>query len=133
VKASIGRAVLVLSGLGFPLTQVAISRFGRRGAGVVEMVSLGLLLRDGVMIARGAPGRLRRFPAVLLRLETVAAAVAAVAGARLLIDRHALTRAASGRPDAPEGLRRAAVGTLFGLHTYRFWIFLQPDHGRARP
>jgi hypothetical protein len=39
-----------------------------------------------------------------------------------------------------EVTRRAAVGTLFGLHTLRFWIYLQPDHGlkeahsaRARP
>jgi hypothetical protein len=29
-----------------------------------------------------------------------------------------------------ETLRRGAVGLLFGLHTYRFWIYLQPDQGR---
>lgn len=26
-------------------------------------------------------------------------------------------------------VRRAAVGTVFGLHTFRFRIYLQSDHG----
>ena len=93
----IGRAVLALSGLGFPLTQLAIRRFGRPGAVAVEGVCGGLLVRDAAMIALGVPGRLRRGPAVLLWLEAA---------------------------------RRVAIGALFGIHTVRFRIYLQPDSGR---
>ena len=125
-----GQVVLTLSGMGFPLTQLAIRRLGRRGAAIVEIVCGGLLARDAAMLAAGAPSRLRRGPAALLWLETAVGVVAVVAGLRPLLDGAARQRTSETRPDAPEGVRRAAIGLLFGLHTMRFRIYLQPDHGR---
>jgi len=130
VSASLGRVVLTLSGMGFPLTQLAIRRLGRRGAALVEVVCGGLLARDAAMLATGAPSRLRRGPAVLLWLEAAVGVVAVVAGLRPLRDGAARERTSEARPDAPEGVRRAAIGLLFGLHTMRFRIHRQPDHGR---
>lgn len=127
----IGRAVLAVSGLGFPLTQLAIRRFGTPGAVAVEVVCGGLLVRDAAMIAVGVPGRLRRGPAVLLWLEAAVAGAAVVTGLRPLMDADALLRAAGqARPDRLEAARRVAIGALFGLHTMRFRIYLQPDSGR---
>lgn len=128
----IGRAVLALSGLGFPLTQLAIPRFGRPGAVAVavEILCGGLLVRDAAMIAVGVPGRLRRGPAVLLLLEAAVAGAAVVTGLRPVTDADALLRAAGkGRPDRLEAARRFAIGALFGIHTVRFRIYLQPDSG----
>ena len=126
----IGRAVLALSGVGFPLTQLVIRRFGRPGAVAVEIVCGGLLLRDAAMIALGTPGRLRRGPAVLLWLEAGCAAAAALSGLRPLINANATHRAAGlNRPDRLEVARRTAIGALFGLHTWRFRIYLQPGSG----
>ena len=124
-----GRLVLAVSGMGFPLTQLAIRRLGRRGAVIVEATCGGLLVRDAAMIAGGAPRRLRRGPAVLLWLEGAAAAAAVVMGLGPLVDARARERALESRPDRLEAVRRLAIGTLFGLHTLRFRIFLQPDHG----
>ena len=127
----IGRAVLALSGLGFPLTQLAIRRFGRPGAVAVEGVCGGLLVRDAAMIAVGVPGLLRRGPAVLLWLEATVAGAAVVTGLRPVMDADALLRAAGqGPPDRLEAARRVAIGALFGIHTVRFRIYLQPDSGR---
>jgi hypothetical protein len=124
----LGRAVLLTSGLGFPLTQGVIARFGRGGAVAAEGVSAGLLVRDFAMVAGGAPRRLRPFPAALLWLELGAAGLASIAGlAAIRRPRQSLNRTPAG---VIEALRRGAVGLLFGLHTYRFWIYLQPDHGR---
>ncbi len=125
-----GRVVLTLSGLGFPLTQLAIRRLGRRGAAIVEIVCGFLLARDAAMLATGAPSRLRRGPAVLLWLEAAVGVIAVVAGLRPLLDGEARQRTSDARPDGPEGVRRAAIGLLFGLHTMRFRIYRQPDHGR---
>ena len=71
----IGRGVLVASGMGFPLTQLAIRPFGRRGAILVEAVSVGLLARDAALLATGGSHRLGRGPARVLWLETAVAAV----------------------------------------------------------
>ena len=128
-RPSVGGAVLVVSGMGFPLTQLAIRRFDRRGALAVEAVSVGLLARDAAMIAAGTPRRLRRGPALLLWLEAGAAALAALTGLRLLADGQALEGASAARPSRVEAVRRAALGTLFGLHTMRFRIYLSPDRG----
>ena len=128
----IGRAVLALSGVGYPLTQLVIRRFGRRGAVAVEIVCGGLLVRDSAMIAGGTPGRLRRGPAVLLWLEAGSAAAAAVTNLRPVMNTEATDRAAGvHRSDSLEVARRIAIGTLFGLHTWRFWIYLRPDSGRS--
>lgn len=128
-----GRIVLVLSGAGFPLTQLVIARFGRRGACVVEVVTAGLLVRDAVLVGSGAPTRLRRGPAVLLHLELAAAAVATAAGVRPMAIGTTQMRTGRAGIDAIEATRRAAVGTLFGLHTLRWWIYLGPDRGLRQP
>ena len=125
----LGQIVLAVSGMGFPLTQLAIRRLDRRGAMLTEAVCGGLLIRDVALIAGGTPARLRRGPAVLLWLEAVAGVAAVVAGLRPLRDARALAEATAERPTRLEGVRRAAVGTLFGLHTWRFRIYLQPDRG----
>jgi len=125
----LGQLVLGLSGAGFPLAQLAIRRLGQRGAIITEGVCIGLAVRDAAMIATGAPARLWRGPAVLLWLELVAAVAAAGLGILLAGDPGAAGRSADPRPDRVEAARRAAVGTLFGLHTLRFGIYLQPDHG----
>lgn len=124
-----GRVIMGLSGMGFPLTQLAIRRLDRRGALVVEAVCGGLLVRDAALIAGGAPGRLRRVPAALLLIETAAAAAATVTCLVPLLDDAARERALASRPGRLEAVRRAAIGTLFGLHSWRFRIYLQPDHG----
>jgi hypothetical protein len=125
----IGRVVIGLSGMGYPLTQVAIRRLGRPGTAVVAAVSVGLLARDAAMIVGGAPHRLRRGPAALLWLEAVTAAIASVLGLRLLVDAGARGRALDPRPSGAEALRRFALGALFGLHTLRFRIYLRPGSG----
>ena len=123
----LGGLVLVLSGLGFPLTQALIARYGRRGALVAEGVAVGLLVRDAVLVRKGLPARLQPLPGLLLWLELGAAALSTVAGlAAVPLPSQRVQPTPAG---ALEALRRFAVGLLFGLHTYRFWIYLGPDHG----
>lgn len=128
----LGQAVLGLSGMGFPLTQLAMKRFNRPGALLVEGVCAGLLIRDAALIASGTPRRLRRFPGALLWLEAVAGVVSVIVGILPVIDDKARQRAIAQRPVGVEVVRRIAVGALFGLHTWRFRIYLQPDSG-GRP
>ncbi len=129
--SGLGRVTLVLSGLGFPLTQAAIARFGRRGAIVVEGVCAGFLIRDAALIALGTPRRLRRGPAALLWLEALVAAAASVASMAPILSPAALRHAVEPRPaTTSEAVRRISVGALFGLHTWRFRIYLGQDRGR---
>jgi hypothetical protein len=128
MRPLVGRGVLVLSAMGYPLTEAVIRRFGRPGATVVGAVCAGLLARDTVLIVRGTPRVLRRAPAVLLWLEAGAAAGAAASTLRLVPDPDAFSdvvRAAPGR----HAVRRGWVAALFALHTVRFGIYLTPDHG----
>lgn len=125
----LARVALALSAIGYPLTQLAIRSWGLRGALVAEAVSSALLVRDAGLIAVGTAGRLRRGPAILLWLETSAAALAALSNLRLLIDADARERAVEQDPDRLERVRRSAVGALYGLHTMRFWVYLRPDQG----
>jgi len=96
---------------------------------VAESVCAGLAIRDAAMVAGGAPDRLRPVPAALLRLELAAGIVASLAGMHALLDARPPGRPAPGRCSA-ETVRRAAVATLFALHTIRFGIYLSPDQGR---
>ena len=81
------------------------------------------------MIGSGVPSRLRTGPATMLYLEATSAAAAVALGANVT---QVARASAPDRPapSARELLRRGAVGTLFGLHTLRFWIYLSPDQGR---
>jgi hypothetical protein len=123
----LGALALVASGLGFPLTQLAIARGGRRGALAVEGVTAGLLVRDAALVRLGAPARLRALPRTLLWLELGAAGLATLTGlAAVARPVQAVGQGPAGRLEA---LRRFAVGLLFGLHTWRFRIFLAPGRG----
>lgn len=130
-RLAIGLPILLVSGLGFPITQVVIARHGRRGAVVAEGVAVALLARNAALVASGTPGRLRRWPAALLWLELLAAAGAALTGL-LAVARpgQELDGTWAGRGEAA---RRFFVGLLFGLHSYRFRIYLEPGQGLAQP
>ena len=132
MRRSVGTAVLGRSACGYPLTRFVVRRWDRPGAVVVESVCAGLAVRDASMIAAGTPKRLRTLPAALLLLELAAGAVASVAGGSLLL------RSSSGQQATPPtrgdagNVERAAVATMFALHTVRFGIYLRPDQGRRR-
>jgi hypothetical protein len=132
VKPKVGYLALGLIGMGFPLTQMVIRRFGTAGAVAVEAVSVGMLASDLGLVASGAPGTMRRSPAVLLCLETSAAALASVLGLRLIVDAEARLSALDQRPVGPEVARRFALGTMFGMRTMRLRTCLQADNG-VRP
>jgi hypothetical protein len=104
MRPLVGRAALVLSAAGYPLTEAVIRRFGRPGATVVAAVCLGLLARDTVLIGRGTPRVLRRVPATLLWLEAGAAA----ATLKLVGKPDAFRDAGLGAP-GPQAVRRSAV------------------------
>ncbi len=125
MNRALGAAILGLSGAGFPLTQLAIARLGRRGAIVVAGVTAGLFVRDAAMLAAGAPRRLQPGPAGLLWAETAVAAAATAAGLLLLRDPDvAAARMPGWRVGPSELARRLAIGMLFGLHTLRYRIYL---------
>ncbi len=130
-----GAVVLGLSACGYPLTQVVIRRWGRRGAATAECVCAGLAIRDASMVASGVPGRLRRAPAVLLFLELGAGVAASLAGLPPLLSAQPADEAAAVKIYAADSVRRTAVAALFTIHTIRFGIYLRPDQGRppSRP
>ncbi len=97
---------------------------------MAEAVCAGLAIRDASMIAAGVPGRLRAVPAALLRLELAAGIVASLAGLRPLLGTPPAVPAPWPTTDAADAVRRAAVATLFAVHTIRFGIYLRPDQGR---
>ena len=130
MKRVIGAIVLGLSACGYPLTQLVVRRCGGRGAALTEAVCVGLAIRDASMVASGVPGRLRTVPAALLRLELAAGVVASLAGLAPLLSALPARRAASARTRPPDIVRRAAVATLFAVHTVRFGIYLRRDQGR---
>ena len=115
MKRAIGSIVLGLSACGYPLTQLVVRRWGVRGAAVAECVCAGLAIRDASMVASGVPGRLRRLPAALLRLELAVGVVASLAGLHPLLsarsaDRPAAARDMRRRDRAPGGRRHVVRG-----------------------
>ena len=129
MKRLIGAVVLGLSAGGYPLTQLAVRRWGARGAAVAECACVGLATRDAYMIASGVPGRLRAVPAVLLHLELAAGVMATLAGLDPLLGRRSADRVTPARARAADRVRRAAVAALFAVHTVRFAIYLGPGQG----
>jgi len=132
MRRTVGAVVLGLSACGYPLTQLAVRRWGVRGAAVAESVCAGLAIRDAAMVASGLPGRLRPVPAALLRLELAAGVAAVLAGLPPLLRARPDGQAPPARAGAMGNVWRAAVATLFAIHTVRFWIYLRPDQGRRR-
>jgi hypothetical protein len=125
----VGTTLLALSAAGYPATQYVIRRFGRTGAAITELVCVGLLIRDGVMLARGTHKVLRTGPATLLWLECGVAAVASASNTPTLTDSRAGGRVEGCPGDAAERVRRAAIAILFALHTIRLRVYLRPDRG----
>ena len=82
---TVGAIVLGLSACGYPLTQLAVRRWGVRGVAVAEPVA-GLAIRDASMVASGVPDRLHPVPAALPRLEPAACVVAVLAGSPPLVN-----------------------------------------------
>jgi hypothetical protein len=117
VRNPLALPVVVLAGVGFPISQLAIRRFGRPGAAGVTAVSGGILAADLANLATGrSQGNLRR----LVRLEAGAAGAATVAGAFLLLDPVVKDAVDKGwRVGRPELLRRVALGLMFGLLSAR--------------
>jgi hypothetical protein len=113
--------LLIVTGLGFPLSQLVIARLGRRGAALVEAVAGVLFARDIWQLSTGAVDRSRPVPAVLLTLEAVAACAAVILGLRSLT-RRGVREATAPKPGALEVARRTALGTLFGLQVWRFAV-----------
>ena len=111
--------LLILTGLGFPLSQLAIRATGRRGAALVETVAGALLVKDVRLLSAGTARRSGPVPATLLYLETGAACAAVVLGLGSLTS-HGVHEASARKPGPWEFARRFALGTLFGLHTWRF-------------
>ena len=130
MSSAAGSDVLGLIACGYPLTQLAIRLWGVRGAALAEAVCAGLAIRDASLVASGAPGRLRAIPAALLHLELAAAVVAALAGLHPLLNAGPAGQASPAGAGTAEVVRRAAVATLFTLHTIRFGIYLRPGQGR---
>jgi hypothetical protein len=126
MERAIGSIVLGLSACGYPLTQLVVRRWGVRGAAVAECVCAGLAIRDASMVASGVPGRLRSLPATLLRLELAVGVVASLAGLHPLLSGRSAGRPAAAAC-AAETVRRAAVVTLFAVHTIRLGIYLRPE------
>jgi hypothetical protein len=134
MNRTMGTAIQGLSCAGFPLTQLAMGRLGRRGAVLVAAVTAGMLVRDVALIAVATPHRLQQGPARLLWAETAIAAVATGASLLLLRDPDvAAARLRGWNVPTRELVRRLAIGTLFGLHTMRFRIYLAPGSGRRDP
>ena len=130
MKRSVGTVLLGLSACGYPLTQFVVRRWGRPGAVVVESVCVGLAIRDASMIAAGVPRRLRTIPAALLFLELAAGVVASAAGGSLLLRSSSGQQAKSSMRGNAANVERAAVASLFALHTVRFRIYLRPGQGQ---
>ena len=84
---AVGLPLLVLSGMGFPLSQLAIGKLGRHGALLVEGITTALLIRDTYLVASGAPARLEPVSRALLYAELGVAACASALGLRALSDR----------------------------------------------
>ena len=105
MRRASGSIVVALSAAGYPLTQLVIRRWGVRGAAAAECVCAGLAIRDASMVASGVPGRLRRFPAALLRLELAVGVVATLAGLHPLVSARSAGRSASARACAVESVR----------------------------
>jgi hypothetical protein len=53
MKRAIGAIVLGPSACGHPLTQLAVRRWGVRGAAVAECVCAGLVVRNALMVVGG--------------------------------------------------------------------------------
>jgi hypothetical protein len=129
LRRTVGCVALGLSACGYPITQLAIRRWGLRGAALAETVSAGLAIRDATMVAAGVPARLRTLPAVLLRVELMAAIAASLTGFQPFVAARLADRPSPVTVSTVDGLRRAAVTALFAVHTVRFGIYLSPGQG----
>jgi hypothetical protein len=133
VHQAVGAVIAVASGLGFPLTQFAIARFGRPGAAVVGAVTAGILAMDIATIATRDSDTESRGQTALLYAETSVAALATAASLALVTEQGLAAASTRGwRVGRLELLRRIALGTLFGMRSARFRQYLGIEAASGR-
>jgi hypothetical protein len=137
---AVGRLLLGVSAMGLPLTLVATRRMGRLGRLCAE-VGYGILLaRAVIMVAGGAPRRMKRLTALLLYLELLADANGFIAGLWAWVwspprsPALAATTGESGRGGSisaswPGRVALAAAAPIYLLHTIRLAIYASPGRG----
>lgn len=130
MRRATGAVILGLSACGYPLTQLAVRGGGAPGAALAESICAGLAIRDASMVASGFPGRLRRVPAALLRLEVAVGVGASLAGLHPLLSARRPGRTVSPRAGTADNVRRMTAAALFAVHTVRFAIYLSRGQGR---
>lgn len=126
MNRGVGMLIAVVSGSGFPLSQLAIARFGRPGALVVGAVSAGILVADVARIAGDRPAQRDVSQDRLLLAETAVAAVATIANLALVREGGVAAAQQRGWDVGPaELVRRITLGAMFGLHATQFRTFLK--------
>ena len=116
----------VVAGLGFPLSQAAVRVGGRPAAMAVEAVAVACTADSLARLATTRDARLRP----MLAGEAAAAALASVTGAALLRDPEVrLARTGGWHVGANEIARRAALGTMFGLLSWRLGAAAMEQRG----
>ncbi len=127
----LGVVLAVVSGSGFPLTQLAIARLGRPGAAVVGAVTVGILAIDVARIATRETATEDRRQAALLYAETAVAALATVANLALVTEQgRAAAQARGWRVGRVELVRRGLLGLLFGMRAGSYRSHLRIGDGR---
>ena len=133
MKRAIGAVVLGLSACGYPLTQFVVRRWGVRGAAVAESVCAGLAIRDASMVARRRPGQASQGSGGAAAPGTRSRRCGFAGRAGPAAERAVGWPGGIGGDSAADSVRRAAVATLFAVHTIRFGIYLRADQGRRAP
>jgi hypothetical protein len=124
---AVGAAMAIGSGLGFPITQLAIRRFGRPGAVAVGLFTAGVLAHDVTRIATRIEAGSSTGKAVLYA-ETAAAALATVATLTLATEAGLEAATSRGWRVGPlELIRRTTLGMMFGMLAMRFKPYLRLD------
>jgi hypothetical protein len=125
---ALGAAIAIASGSGFPLTQLAIARFGRPGGAVVGVVTAGILAMDiATLVTRDADAE-DMGQTALLYAETAVAALATAASLTLLTEQGLAAASTRGwRVGRTEILRRMALGAMFGMRSARFRQYLKVE------
>jgi hypothetical protein len=130
-----GAAVLGITGAGFPISQLAIARFGQAGAVTVEGILLAMLAADLWSLAGHGTRRRPVGERALLVAEAVAACGAVAASTWLLRDPEVTAaRQKNWAVSRAELARRIAIGALFGMRSTRLrYLVALPDTTKGRP
>jgi hypothetical protein len=136
----VGWVLLGISALGLPMTLGAIGRMGRRG-GLAAEIGYGILLtRATIVVAGGAPHRMKSATALLLYLELVADTIGFTTGLWTWVWsplRSGYRAASTGTSQGPariderwiEHVAVLAAVPIYLLHTIRLAIYVIPGRG----